>query len=179
MSANRKKPLQSRAWLAACILISVVITGCGRDMSDLDSYIDQVKSRRSGEIEPLPQMKPYERFAYDAASRRSPFQPDERIRPRNNNSNGVTPDVNRPREPLEDYPLDGLRMMGTLAMNGSRWALVRDSDGIIHRVTEGNHMGRNFGRIMEISADQIELLETIPNGLGGWMERKASIALSD
>ncbi len=92
---------------------------------------------------------------------------------------GIRPDVNRPREALEEYPLDSLRMVGTLEQGGQMWALVRAEDGTIHRVQPGNYVGQNYGRITRITESKIELVEIVPDGLGGWMERPATLALSE
>jgi len=89
----------------------------------------------------------------------------------------VRPDLNRPREPLEEYPLDSLRMVGILELKGTRWALIKTPDETIHRVRVGNYMGQNHGRITRITETQVDLIEIVPDGLGGWMERKAQVAL--
>jgi type IV pilus assembly protein PilP len=88
------------------------------------------------------------------------------------------PDPNRPREFLEQFPLDTMHMVGTLSVNGGTFGLLQTADGLIHRVSVGNHIGQNYGRIMSISESEISLVEVIPDGLGGYLERPASIALS-
>lgn len=91
----------------------------------------------------------------------------------------MRPDSNRPREALEAFPLDTLRMVGTLDQGGQSWGLVRANDGTIHRVQPGNYLGQNHGRIANITEYEIELVEIVPDGLGGWIERQASLALSE
>ncbi len=93
--------------------------------------------------------------------------------------NGISPDFDRNREELESYPLDYLRMMGTLEKGEQFWAILRDPDAIIHRVQVGNFIGQNNGKIPGISEDRIELLEIIPDGRGGWEERQAELALAE
>jgi type IV pilus assembly protein PilP len=96
-----------------------------------------------------------------------------------NTDSGFSPDFDRNREELESYPLDALRMMGTLEKGDQFWAILRDPDTIIHRVQTGNYIGQNHGKIMEITETKIKLIEIIPNSRGGWEERKAELALAE
>ena len=164
----------------ALAALAAGLAGCGGDMDDLRAYVDEVKARPGGRIEPLPQIRPAPTFVYEAGSRRSPFVPDTPQVTVSANPDAVQgPDPNRPREFLEQFPLDTLRMVGTLNTLGSTFGLVQTSDGLIHRVTVGNHMGQNYGRIMTISDSEIELVEIISDGIGGYLERPAAVALSD
>lgn len=165
--------------LAALLLAALALAGCEADTSDLDRYFEEVKSRPGGKIEPIPKLKTFETFVYEPQSRRSPFTPDERSLALGTDSGVDGPDLTRNREPLEEFPLDSLRMVGTLAVNDRNYALVRDSEGIVHRVSIGDYMGRNFGRIVAISDTEIRLREKVPNGLGGWTDRGATLALSE
>ena len=169
----------SMRWLAAAAM-AAALSACGGANDDLRAYIDEVKARPGGRIEPLPPVEPAPSFVYDAGIRRSPFMPDQPQRRRSNDPNAVEgPDPNRPREELEKFPLDTLRMVGTLADRRASFGLVQTTDGLVHRVTVGNHMGQNFGRIVSISDSQIQLVEIISDGLGGYLERPAAIALAD
>jgi type IV pilus assembly protein PilP len=156
------------------------LAACGDDMDDLDSYINEVKARPGGRIEPLPEITPYEVFNYvaDVEGMRSPFVPDtpQAAGPA---ASGTRPDPNRPTEFLESFPLDTLRMVGTLDINETAYGLVQTSDGLIHRVIPGNYLGQNDGRITEISESEILLVEIISDGIGGYIERDAAIGLSD
>ena len=165
------------------LLLAVVAAGlaaCGADMDELDSYINGVKARPGGRIEPLPVITPYEVFTYiaDAEGLRSPFVPDtpQAAGPA---PGGMSPDPDRPAEFLESFPLDTLRMVGTLDINATVYGLVQTSDGLIHRVVPGNYMGQNDGRITEITESEIFLVEIISDGIGGYIERDAAIGLSD
>ena len=162
--------------LAACFGLSA----CGGDMDDLDSYINEVKARPGGRIEPLPEITPYEVFAYvaDAEGFRSPFAPDS---PQATTAagSGTRPDTERSREYLEQYPLDSLRMVGTLQQGNTNFGLVQDSEGLIHRVVPGNYLGQNDGRIVEITESKIDLIEIISDGIGGYLEREAAVGLAD
>ena len=165
------------------LLLAVTAVGlaaCGGDMDDLDSYINGVKARPGGRIEPLPEITPYEVFTYvaDAEGLRSPFVPDtpQAAGPA---AGGTSPDPDRPAEFLESFPLDTLRMVGTLDINETVYGLVQTSDGLIHRVVPGNYMGQNDGRITDITESEIVLVEIISDGIGGYIERDAAIGLSD
>ncbi len=156
------------------------LSACGGRNDDLQAYIDQVKARPGGRIDPLPQVRPAPTFAYVAGTRRSPFVPDAPQRRVSNDPNAVAgPDTNRAREYLEQFPLDTLRMVGTLADRHASFGLVQTADGLVHRVAVGNHLGQNYGRIVAITDSQIQLVEIIPDGLGGYLERPAAIALTN
>lgn len=165
------------------LLLAIAATGlaaCGGDMDDLDSYINEVKARPGGRIEPLPEIAPYEVFPYvaDVENIRSPFVPDT-PQAVGTAAGGVVPEPDRPSEFLEGFPLDTLRMVGTLDINETVYGLVQTSDGLIHRVIPGNYMGQNDGRITDITESEIALVEIISDGIGGYIERDAAIGLSD
>ncbi|MGD8341750.1 MAG: pilus assembly protein PilP [Gammaproteobacteria bacterium] len=163
--------------LAIVSFALIGLSACGAEDRELQAWIDEVKARPGGAIEPLPEISPAPSFVYEQAGRRSPFVPDA---PQAGPSEtGVGPDLDRPREYLEGEPLDALTMVGTLSDPEGSFGLVQDSQGLVHRVTIGNHMGQNYGRITDISESQIQLLEIIADGLGGYYERPASIGLSD
>ena len=172
--------LLSRTTLAL-LLGTFVLAGCGGDMDDLDQYINEVKARPGGRIEPLPEITPYEVFTYtaDAEGMRSPFVPDSPQAVAGGPTNGTRPDPDRSREFLEQFPLDTLRMVGTLQLGETNYGLVQTSDGLIHRVVPGNYMGQNDGRIVAIRDSEIELVEIISDGIGGYLEREAAVALAD
>ncbi len=170
--------------VSTLLAMAALISGCsGSDTQDLQTFVENTRSKQHTRIEPLPEFKPYETFLYQASNLRNPFAPsvsgqiDRMLTP--DDGPGIRPDVNRPREALEDFPLDTLRMVGTLGQHGSSWALVQASDNTIHRVQPGNYLGQNHGKIIFIDEYEIELMEIVPDGLGGWMERSASLALSE
>lgn len=164
-------------WIGMVLLAA--LAGCSKDNSDLDSYFAEVKARKSTDIEIVPQMRPYERFTYVSSGRRSPFDNAETEIARLKPNNGLAPDLHRRREPLEEFPLDALNLLGVLGYGEKRWALVRSADGIVHRVAVGQHLGRNSGRVTAISERRVDLKEIVPDGLGGWMQRDAWIAQSE
>ena len=164
----------------AVIGLAIGLVACSGNMDDLRAYIDEVKARPGGIIAPLPQVVPAPSFAYEANGRRSPFMPESpQSRPSTDPSGIQGPDQDRPREFLEQFPLDTLRMVGTLAASGNSFGLVQTSDGLIYRVTVGHHLGQNYGRVTTISDSEIALVEIISDGLGGYLERPAAIGLSD
>lgn len=171
--------------LALAVLGSLMLTACANDMSDLQQFVSQEKAKKPGPIEPLPQIRPYESFTYEAQDLRSPFQPDsEAPGPESGatasaSGNGLKPDTNRNKEYLETFPLDSLDMKGTLVLRSQEYALVRDPDGAVHRVQTGNYLGQNYGQVIGITETEIRLTEIIPDGLGGWMERRAVIGLDE
>jgi type IV pilus assembly protein PilP len=169
----------STRWLAAAVA-ATALSACGGANDDLREYIDEIKARPGGRIEPLPQVQPAPTYVYEPGARRSPFVPDAPQRRVSNDPNAVDgPDSNRPREFLEQFPLDTLKMVGTLADRRASFGLVQAADGLVHRVSVGNHMGQNYGRIIAISDSEIQLVEIISDGLGGYLERPAAIALAD
>jgi len=165
-------------------LLGLVMTGCGGDdFSDLNKYIQDVKARPKGAIEPLPEIKVVESFVFKPDGLRDPFRPIEKSSDDSNidlsGVNGIKPDTERRKEELEAYSLDTLRMVGTLTNQKGLWGLVKAKDGTIHRVQVGHHMGQNYGKIIRILEDKIELMEIVPDKPGTWREQQASLALAE
>lgn len=165
------------------IMLVAALSGCGKGRGDLERYVAEVKARKPAPIEPLPEIKPYETFIYDADELRDPFSSgfdvDSAETVGSVASSGPRPDPNRRREELESYPLDSLDMVGTFERIPDWWALIKDPEGRLHRVRTNNYLGQNHGRITEIKEDRVEVLELVPDGLGGWMERRSAIALDE
>jgi len=161
------------------VLATVGLSACG-GMDDLDQYINEIKARPGGRIDPLPEITLYEVFTYvaDAQGLRSPFVPDM-PQATGSGAGGARPDPDRSREYLESFPLDTLGMVGTLYIGETMYGLVQTADGLIHRVVPGNYMGQNDGRITDISESEIALVEIISDGIGGYIERDAAVGLSD
>lgn len=162
------------------LLLPSLLVGCMTSgMDDLVSFVDGVKKRPPGRIEPLPEVKQVETFIYMPGDRRNPFEQEEQATAEEvgpTADNGISPDPFRRKEELEAFPLDTIRMVGTMNQGGTMWGLVMSS-GIIYRVKVGNYMGQNHGQIMRIVEDRIELTEIIADGKGGYRERRASMAL--
>jgi type IV pilus assembly protein PilP len=166
--------------LLLMMVLIVVLAGCvSEEFDDLKSYISQVKSKPAAPIEPMPIIKSYEAFNYVAEGLRNPFEKLDEPQAIETmaNAEGPGPDLEREKEELEAYPLDTLRMVGTLSKEGELWGLVKANDGVIHRVQSGNYLGQNFGKIVGVQDQQIELAEWVATTAGKWREREASLAL--
>ena len=168
-----RKPLRNA--LLGSVL--VLLAGCGSDLDDLQANVDEIKASPGTGIEALPQVKPYETFEYAALDQRSPFVPG--VSAAATGPGAVRPDSNRPREFLEQFSLDTLRMVGTVNLRSRLFGLVQTRDGLVHRVLPGNHIGQADGRITTIEEGKISLIEIVPDGMGGFIERPAALALSE
>ncbi|HSG89874.1 MAG TPA: pilus assembly protein PilP [Pseudomonadales bacterium] len=165
------------------LLVAVTLAGCsdsGRRFADIDAYMAEVRQRPKPPVTPLPEFKPYEPFAYGAAGQRSPFEPPVPPRPPriDGDLSDVKPDPNRVKQFLEQFPVGDLAMVGTLERNAEQYALIRDREGGVHRVTVGDYMGQDHGKILLISESSIELDEIVPDGIGGWLKRSRTVQLA-
>jgi len=162
--------------ILCCSLLG--LGGCSQDISDLQTFIAQTKSSHVGSVKPIPQFKPYESFSYSAVELRDPFVATVDLEEDSTTKTSLlNPDSTRPRQPLEVFPLDTLSMVGTLEQNSQQWGLIKDPQNIVHRVQVGHYMGQSEGRIVEINESAIHLVEIVPDGIGGYIERDASIAI--
>jgi type IV pilus assembly protein PilP len=189
---DKEKHLIMRAygyWLIS-IFLSIGLSGCfDPGMDDLIQEIEQVKQRKNPAVSPIPDFKLIGAYFYEVENMRDPFESLVDTLTENvpqaggeqKKANCPTPDPYRVRIGLELVPLDSLQMVGTLQeTNGQLWALVASkSDGTIQRVKVGDYIGENYGKIINISEDQIELVELHPDGQGCWMEGTTSIALPE
>lgn len=154
------------------------LSACSQDVSDLQSFIAQTKSAHVGSVKPIPQFKPYESFSYSAAELRDPFVATADLDQDDTTKTSLlNPDSTRPKQPLEAFPLDTLSMVGILEQGQQYWGLIKDPQNIVHRIQIGNYMGQSEGRIIEINESAIFLVEIVPDGIGGYIERDASIAI--
>jgi len=163
--------------VALAIVAALALSGCADDRDELRARVEEIKSRPGGRIEPLPEVKPYETFSYAAADQRSPFEAG--LTASASAPNALRPDANRPREFLEQFSLDTLQMVGTLQLGGREYGLIQTKDGLVHRVLPGNHLGQNDGRITAVEEAKISLIEIVPDGMGGFIQRPAALALRD
>jgi type IV pilus assembly protein PilP len=155
------------------------VAGCTGGDSDLKEWVAQEKAKKGTPIAPLPVLKTFETFEYKDQDKRDPFAPSlEEQQAQASANSGPQPDKH-PKEPLEVYPLDSLKMVGTIGTGASMEALIKDPDAVIHRVHVRNYLGQNGGKVITIAEDHIDLVELIPNGTGGWMERQATVALGE
>lgn len=164
----------------ACI---VLLSACERGMSDLQRWVQEERQRPGEPIDPIPPVAPAEVVAYEAFDVRDPFQrrparaEDDEVAVAG--TNGLRPDPDRRREFLEGFPLDTLKMVGTIRIEEVDFALIRDNENVVHRVREGNYMGRNHGRVERVAPDRVELRELVQDGRGGWSERRVQIAMGE
>lgn len=160
------------------IVLSLLLVGCAeQSMSDLRSFVKNATKGKSPKVEPLPKIKPHKTFTYTSSSLTNPFGRDNLVRKKPPANTGAAPDLQRRKEPLEQYPLDSLRMVGTLDRNEQFWAVLRAPDGTVHRAQKGNYIGQNFGLITTISESEVRVKEKIQGPSNGWIERDASIAI--
>ena len=160
-----------------------MLAACGGDMSDLELFIDTTKQAHHGKVDPLPEFPPYQTFAYETRDVRDPFRPQTDLSSApiaaDTEYSGPRPEASRRREPLEGYPVDSLKMVGLLQQKSQTWGLVRDPDGTIHRVQPGNYAGQNHGKIVLVSETKIDIVELVPDGLSGWVNREAKLAMAE
>jgi type IV pilus assembly protein PilP len=163
--------------ISAVLLAGFALSACSGGQSDLDKWIAETKKKPGGRIQALPDVKPYETYVYNVGTMRSPFQPQgPSAGPGQGN---VRPSTRRNREFLEGFSLDTLKMVGTFKVHNNFYGLVQSKDGLVHKVQPGNYLGQNDGKVTEITGGKISLVEIVPDGLGGYIERPASLALAD
>ncbi|MGH8049996.1 MAG: pilus assembly protein PilP [Arenimonas sp.] len=154
----------------------VVLTACTRGQSDLETWVAKTKAEPAPPLQPLPVMQQFESFEYAAQNMRDPFSPPV---PDRNEGSGPRPDPERRKEVLEAFPLDSMNMAGTIGSGKGLVGLVTAPDKVTYRIKPGNYLGQNDGRVTAIYEDRIEIVELVPDGAGGWLERQAKIALED
>ena len=167
------------------VLISLLLTGCssGSGVQDLHAFTDNIMSKPRGRIEPLPEFQPYSAFVYSASGLRSPFESPADLEDliQVQSSTVAAPDINRPRQALESYSLGDLELVGTLSKGETNTAalngLIQTLEGNVHTITVGSYMGKNHGRVIAIKESQLDLIEVVPNGSGGWIQRPHSMPL--
>lgn len=178
------KPLNTiRKSLPALVVLS--LTGCvGNDMTDLQQQVERIKQTTRGvQLESPPKLVPYQPFAYAAYGLETPFDEPAFLKekvegPTTIGDKKFGPDQERLKELLEDYSLDSLKMVGTIDREGL-WALMEAPDAVVHRVKIGNYMGTNHGRIISLSEGRVDLIEIVPDGLGGWEQRESFLSISE
>ena len=182
MNMERNDRSVALRWLGIA-LMTLSLGACGRsvtstpgDAPNLEKWVADVRARPAPPLDPLPVMQQFETFEYAAQDMRDPFS-DAWSNP--DGGAGLRPDPNRRKEPLEQYPLDSLDMIGTIGAGPGLVALVMAPDHVTHRIRPGAYLGQSDGRVTSVQEDKIELVELVPDGAGGWLERPASIALED
>lgn len=177
---GRARAGAARIRVLAAAVLTAALAGCAndRDFADLEAFMDEVQKRKPGRIEPLPPFEQVPPFAYQAGALRSPFEPPVKVRaPDRPSGPQVKPDPNRTKQYLEQYTIASLSMVGTLSQGPRTYALIQDPDGGVHRVQYGDYMGTDHGKVTDIEEGAIELIEIVPDGTGGWVERSRTVSL--
>lgn len=156
---------------------SIALTGCIQDTSDLDVYFEQHRAKQARAIKPIPEVKPYLRYVYPP-NEKDPFDVSM-LAPSDVPvvDSGIKVDTTRVKEFLEGFPLDSLKMVGTVQKDNNLWALIKIPDGGVQSVKQGNYLGQNYGKIISVSEAELALSETVSNGLGGYKERDNKVLL--
>ena len=169
--------------LLMTLLALLSLGGCssGAGLGELDARLEEIKARPRGRIEPPPEFKPVASYAYAAHQLRSPFSPPvEQQFIAVTEGRKVEPDMGRPKEYLERFSLDALKMVGTIARPGEPLqALISDPTGAVTRVRPGSYMGKNFGRVNEVAEAKVSLVEIVPDGRDGWVERASNVSITE
>ncbi|MNO97051.1 Pilus assembly protein, PilP [compost metagenome] len=163
------------------VMLMVVLAGCGGgdDVSDLDAYMNEMRLRAPGKIEPTPTFRSYPTFTYNAANLRSPFSRQIKVDlALKQGARYVQPDPNRVKQYLEGFNIEQFEMVGTLSNATGSFALLRGAGGV-HRLKVGDYLGRNDGRIVAISGSQVDVVEIVPDGEGAWLERPRTLPLKE
>ena len=160
---------------------ALTLAGCfgGQEgYRDLDNYMAEVRTRPTGQIEALPEFRPYEAFTYSASGLRSPFEPPLKLALTSEvKNNNIRPNMQRPRQYLEKFEVDTFSLVGSISNDDGLWGLVRGEDGV-HRVKVGDYLGKNHGRITYIDDEELRLIEIIPAGPSYWVERPRVLRLN-
>jgi len=156
--------------------VALVLGGCSSELEELKSFVRDSEKGLPRRIDPLPAVKPFEPFAYEGFDLPDPFKPRKLTPPKEGAGGGIAPDLNRRKEPLEAFPLEQLKMVGTLSQGKDTYAIVR-ADKTLYRVKKGNYMGQNFGLISDVTESEIKLKEIVQDSAGDWAERQSVLPL--
>jgi type IV pilus assembly protein PilP len=158
------------------IAAAAVLVSCSSEIDELKTFVRDSEKGLPRRIEPLPPVKPFEPFTYEGFDLPDPFKPRKLSPPKEGGGGGLAPDLNRRKEPLEAFPLEQLKMVGTLSMGNDMFAIVR-ADKTLYRVKKGNYMGQNFGLITDVTESEIKLKEIVQDSAGDWAERQSVLPL--
>lgn len=161
--------------LVAPLLICLALTACGDANDDLKTFVKNSEKDLRGKVEPLPQVHPYAPFPYDAFDIPDPFQP-RKLKP---TGGANQPDVDRPKELLENFPLANLKLVGSLQQGKKFFGIVKTPDNNLYRVSIGNYLGQDYGQITSITEKEVKLQETVEDANGNWVKRESSLELQE
>lgn len=176
--------LNSTLRLVSLSLVMFVFQGCAdSNMTDLRSFVADAYKDKKPDIEPLPEIQPYKGFEYASIDQNDPFNFDNIVSNRDDEAivSGQRPDATRPKEPLEEFPLDALNMVGTISQKGVPWVIVKTTSGSAHLASIGMYLGQNDGKITEIFPEEqrIVLEETVADPAGRWVTRDVEITIDE
>lgn len=173
-SLHRKLP-----FYGILIMAIGLLSGCIDNTADLEGFVAETQKRQRSFVDPLPEFVPYQSFTYHSDVLRDPFISQQQSQTRKSTTSGITPDSQRRKEPLEQFPLDTLKMVGILEQNKTNWGLIQAPDGTIHKVLAGNHLGENDGKIISVSEQKISIKEIVDDGLGNYVSRDAALVMGN
>jgi type IV pilus assembly protein PilP len=163
----------------AVLLGSVFLVACAAgDHEDLREWMKTVALESKAKIPPLPVVEPYESVPYDVGNLVDPFRPAKVGPDEKKGGGGFRPDLDRPKEPLELYPLESLKYVGVMTRKKVSYAIIQ-VDATLYQVKVGNYMGQNFGVVVNISESEITLRELIQDSAGDWVERTSTLLLQE
>ena len=165
----------------ALFLLVSQLVGCQSSSNeDIYAFMEQQKAQRGGRIDPLPAYPPYVSVIYSAAGLRAPFEiPRTVVLRQETGTPSAPPDTSRPKEYLERFNFAELTVVGSIEMNNVKWALIGENTGAVHRVKTGNFLGQNHGKIVSIDDTEVTVIEIVPDGQGGWIERPRSVKVKN
>ena len=159
------------------ILLTLTLAACGGANDDTREFVKNAGKDLRGKVTPLPEVKPYEPFTYEAMDLPDPFKPRKLAPPKG--GGGLQPDFNRPKEALESFTLESLKMVGTLQRDKVMYAIIKTPENSLYRVKPGNYIGQNFGIITQVTENEVKLTEIVQDSAGDWTERNSSLTLTE
>ena len=161
------------------IFASLILAGCGgEEFQDLRDFVNNAGADMRGKVPPPPEVKPYEPFNYDNSTAiQDPFKPRKADVKNSGRMGQNQPNLDRPKEELEEFPLESLKMVGYLQQAKVGYGVIRSTDGKIHRIKPGNYLGMNFGQVISVTDTEIKIKEMVQDSAGDWSERESSLQL--
>lgn len=168
---------------AAALGALIALSGCGDGgVQEVKAWMEDVRRQTPVSVQKIPEPKTFTPFAYGGKDEVDPFSPVKLsaalAKMQTSANSTIKPNFERRKEPLENYPLDTIRMVGTLEKPGASYALLQ-VDKSVFQVKVGNYIGQNFGMITKITENEVELKEIVRDPAGEWVERKAKLELQE
>lgn len=171
--------------LALAVMSTLLLAGCSSDEDDLQQWMAEQRAQIRPNVTPISEPKQFTPQAYTQGGATDPFSNQKLAQAlrseavqASSNAALITPELARRKEPLEAFPLDSMKMVGSLIRQGHPVALVR-VDNLLYQVRVGNYLGQNYGRITKITETEVALREIVQDAVGEWIERAASLQLQE